>query len=156
MKALDLLADMLKLVRLRGFNATPIQSGRVEAHGSKAADDAMRIEDYGFSARAVDGQGLAINAGGFTVVLRMDRLEGKPSLAPFEVCVWHKDGHKITLGAGGNVTVDCVDFVVNASGSAKINSPSLTHNGVNVGDTHTHPQNNGNHYGGDASTSAPQ
>ena len=151
MKALDLLADMLKLVRLRGFNADAIQSGRVEAHGSKAADDAMRLEDYGFSARAIDGQGLAINAGGFTVVLRMDRLAGKPTLAPFEVCVWHKDGGKITLGAQGKVTVDCVDYVVNASGSAAINSPSLTHNGVNVGDTHTHSGVRA----GNASTGAP-
>jgi phage gp45-like len=141
MNPLDRLADLLKLVRLRGFSADAIQNGRVETHGSKAADDAMRLEDYGFSARPVDGQGLAINAGGFTVVLRMDILASKPTLAPCEVCVWHKDGGKITLGDSGKITVDCVDYVVNASASVAINSPTLKHNGVNVGDTHKHKEN---------------
>ena len=38
--------------------------------------------------------------------------------------------------------IECDDMIVNASGSYSVLSSSSSHNGVNVGDTHTHPQGN--------------
>jgi hypothetical protein len=53
----------------------------------------------------------------------------------------------ITIKAGANIRLEAV--------SVDIVSSSLKHNGVNVGDTHIHPQNNGNHFGGDTDTGLP-
>jgi len=46
------------------------------------------------------------------------------------------------------------DFIVNAK-NIQFNSQSLKHNTKNIGDTHTHTQNNGNHFGGEAITTEP-
>jgi hypothetical protein len=45
---------------------------------------------------------------------------------------------------------------INISGAVTIVGGSLTHNGKNVGDSHTHPQNSGDHFGGGANTGSPQ
>ena len=56
----------------------------------------------------------------------MDRLAERPELAAHEVCVWHKEGHRVTLKAGRLVQVDCDDLVVNASSSVHIVTPTMT------------------------------
>lgn len=55
-----------------------------------------------------------IEAGGHTVVLRMDRIDSRPRLEAYEVAVWHKDGHKILLSDNGKISVTCTDFDVTA------------------------------------------
>jgi hypothetical protein len=60
------------------------------------------------------------------------------------------------------------DVVIRAAGTVRLEAPNieiigntaitgtLTNNGINVSSTHTHPQNNGNHFGGGANTGSPQ
>lgn len=50
-------------------------------------------------------------------------------------------------GGGGDVKIK--------GSSVKVDSSSFTHNDTNIGDTHVHAQNNGNHYGGDVDTEQP-
>lgn len=115
--------NLLRRARLRGLVEAPVQRVRAEALDDDAKDDAERWQDYGFAANAVDGQGLVINAGGHTIVLRMDRIAERPALAGFEVSVWHKEGHRVTLKAGRLVQVDCDELVVNAATRVRFNTP---------------------------------
>lgn len=91
----------------------PVQSGRVEVNEAEARDGVPRPQDYGFAAQPVDGSGLRIEAGGHTIILRLDRTAERPALAAYEVCVWHKEGHRVTLKAGRVVQVDCDEYIVN-------------------------------------------
>lgn len=120
------LGDLLRRARIRGLVEGRVQRGRTEATENDAKDDAERWQDYGFAAHPVDGQGLVINVAGHTIVLRMDRLAERPQLEAYEVCVWHKEGHRVTLKAGRLVEVVCDDLVVNAASSVVITSPSVT------------------------------
>jgi phage gp45-like len=122
--------NWLRWSRIRGLVEGVMQRGRVEVFDRQARDDAKRPQDYGFAANVVDGQGLVLEVGGHTVIMRMDRLAERPQLAAYEVCVWHKDGHKVTLKAGGVIQVDCTRYVVNASEAVVFNSPTVSGSGT--------------------------
>lgn len=120
---LHLFSQLLRRARLRGLTEGPVQRARAEVNEVDAKDDAERWQDYGFAAQPVSGEGLVMHVAGHTIVLRMDRLAERPELAQHEVCVWHKDGHRVTLKAGRLVQVDCTELVVNASAAVRLNTP---------------------------------
>ena len=117
---------LLRRARLRGLTEGKVQQVRAEATADDAKDAVERWQDYGFAANPVDGQGLVINVAGHTIVLRMDRITERPELAAHEVCVWHKEGHRVTLKAGRVVDVACDVLTINAATSVSITSPSVT------------------------------
>lgn len=126
----------LRWVRVRGLIEGPFQKGRVEGLGEEARDASERPQDYGFAAMPVDGEGLRLEVGGHTIILRMDRTAERPQLAAFEVAVWHKEGHMVRLRAGRVVQVDCDHYLVNtrqytvnASAGAAFNTPAVSASG---------------------------
>ncbi len=123
-------AVFLRRARMRSLKEGLVQSLRVEALENDAKDNAERFQDYGYAANPVDGQGLAITVGGHTIVLRLDRLAERPRLAAYEVSVWHKEGHSVTLRAGKLVEVSCDTFRVNAAVKVELNTPAMTANGT--------------------------
>jgi hypothetical protein len=48
-------------------------------------------------------------------------------------------GNFIELSPAGKVRIVCSEFEVVSAGAATVSAPSLTHNGTNVGASHTHP-----------------
>lgn len=116
-------AVFLRRARLRGLKEGQVQTVRAESLESDAKDNAERFQDYGLAANPMDGQGLVITVGGHVIVLRMDRLAERPQLAPYEVSVWHKEGHNVTLRAGKVVEVNCDIYRVNAAVRAEMNTP---------------------------------
>jgi hypothetical protein len=58
--------------------------------------------------------------------------DGRHAFGPNKELVVRVDGGKVFLEVNGPLTIS-------AGGAVEITSPTLTHNGVNVGDTHTHP-----------------
>lgn len=129
---------VMRWVRVRWLKEGKFQSGRVEGSENDARDDAQRPQDYGFAANPVDGEGLKIEFGGHTVIIRLDRIAERPQLAAYEVALWHKEGHMVKLKAGRVVEIVGDTLIANLSAGIELNSPSLTHNGVNVGATHPH------------------
>lgn len=97
-----------------------------------ARDQAERFQDYGFAANPVDGEGLRIEVGGHTFILRMDRLADRPRLDAYEVSVWHKDGHHVTLKAGRLVAVECDQLSIKAAVGVIIETPTLALTGNQV------------------------
>lgn len=148
---MSILGDLLRRARLRGLKEGKVQTVRAESLENQAHDDAERWQDYGFAANPGDGQGLVLHVGGHTIVLRMDRIGERPQLGAGEVSVWHKEGHRITLKAGGVVEFTGTRMVSNMSGGYQLNGGPLKHNGKNVGDTHTH----GGVASGGANTATP-
>lgn len=120
-----MLANLMRWVRIRGLTEGKMQKGRVEGLPNDVRDDAQRPQDYGFAGNPVDGQGLKLEVGGHTVIIRMDRLAERPELAAYEVAVWHKEGHMVTLKSGGLIQVDCTNLVVNASAGVALNTPTV-------------------------------
>jgi phage gp45-like len=135
-----MLEAVMRWVRVRGLKEGKMQRGRVEGSENDARDDAQRPQDYGFAASPVDGEGLKIEFGGHTVILRVDRINERPALAAYEVAVWHREGHMVKLKAGRVIEMVGDQLIANMSQGIAFNSPTLTHNGVNVGATHTHPE----------------
>jgi phage gp45-like len=122
-------SDLLRRAGLRSLAEAAVQRVRVEVHGADAKDNAERWQDYGFAAHPVDGQGLVLHVAGHTIVLRMDRLGERPPLQPYDVSVWHKEGHCVTLKAGRLVQVDCDQLTINASTGVTITTPAVSMSG---------------------------
>lgn len=122
------LGDLLRRARIRSLAEGPVQQARAESLENDAKDACERWQDYGFTAHPVDGQGLVINAGGHTIVLRMDRIAERPQLAAYEVAVWHKEGHFVKLKAGKVVELSCDSLIINAAVDVTINTPVMTVN----------------------------
>jgi len=117
--------NMLRRVRLRGLTEGLVQTASLVGFDADARDRAERFQDYGFSGNPVDGEGLRFEVGGHTIILRMDRLAERPRLAPYEVCVWHKEGHRVTLRAGQVVDVQCRQLNIVATDGVSIQTPTL-------------------------------
>ncbi len=121
---------LLRRARIRSLKEGLVQIARVEQTENDSKDGAERWQDYGFAANVVEGQGLVINAGGHTIVIRMDRIAERPQLPAYEVRVWHKDGHHVALKAGKLVEVNCDTFRVNAAVKVELNTPAVTASGT--------------------------
>lgn len=133
---MSLPAVFLRRARIRGLREGQVQAARAESLENDAKDNAERWQDYGFAGNAVDGQGLVIHVGGHTVVLRMDRLAERPHLAAYEVSVWHKEGHNVTLRNGKLIEVDCDTLRVKASTKVEFITPLFSTSGkATVGET---------------------
>lgn len=128
------LGSLLRRARLRGLVEGLVQRVRSESLENDAKDDAERFQDYGLASHPQDGQGLVLNVGGHTIVLRMDRLAERPALEALEVAVWHAEGHMVKLKAGKVVHISCDHLVVDAAAGVVINSPTVT---VNASDSIT-------------------
>ena len=70
-----------------------------------------------------------IDAGGSVIVLRIDRLKDRPTLANDEVAVWHKEGHKIHLKADQVIEVSCKKYKVTATEGVEYDTPQMTNTG---------------------------
>ena len=120
-----LLDNILRWARVRGLKEGRMQTGRVEGLPNEARDDAQRPQDYGFAAMPVEGEGLKLEVGGHTVIIRLDRLAERPQLAAYEVAVWHKDGHVIKLKSGGLIEATCTTFNVVATSVINLTAPQV-------------------------------
>jgi phage baseplate assembly protein V len=125
------LENLLRRARLRGLAEGKVQTVRAESLEGDAKDAVERWQDYGFAAHPLDGQGLRLEVGGHTIVLRMDRIAERPQLAAYEVALWHKEGHKITLKANGLVQIDATTVQINAT-TTNISGALNVGNGLNV------------------------
>lgn len=123
MTAID--ANLIRWARVRGLTEGEMQSARMEGLDTHARDRAARPQDYGFAGNPVDGEALVLEFGGHTIILRQDKLADRPALAPYEVAVWHKEGHMVRLRSGRIVEVDCDRFVVNAGQDVTLNTPTV-------------------------------
>jgi phage gp45-like len=124
--------NLLRRVRIRGLTEGLVQRASLAGFDADARDQAERFQDYGLAANAVEGEGLRIEVGGHTFILRMDRLAERPRLAAYEVCVWHKDGHRVTLRSGRVVDVECDQLNIRASAGVSIETPTLALQGNQV------------------------
>ncbi|UTV56177.1 phage baseplate assembly protein domain-containing protein [Burkholderia arboris] len=120
------LLNMLRRALIRGLKEGPVQEVAVQVFDSSGRENAERWQDYGFAGNPGDGQGLVIEVGGHTVVMRLDRIDSRPQLKVGEVAVWHKDGHKILLTDGGKVRVECDTFEVVAKSGISFETPKVT------------------------------
>lgn len=117
--------NLVRRVRIRNLVEGLVQVGSLVGFEPDARDRAERFQDYGLASNPVSGEGLRIEVGGHTFILRMDRLAERPELAAYEVCVWHKEGHSVTLRAGRVVDVACDQLNIVASAGVNIQTPVL-------------------------------
>lgn len=116
--------QFLRRARIRNMAEGKVQNARVDIFDTNDREGAERWQDYGFAAQPGSGEGLVIQAGGHTVVLRVDRIAERPQLNQYEVSIWHKEGHRVTLSEGRCVTFEnCAKVIFNADEEVAFNSP---------------------------------
>lgn len=107
-----------------------VQTARVDVYDTLGREVIERLQDYGFAGSPPEGEGLVIVVDGNMFLLRAEMVEGRPELKAWEVAVWHKDGHNITLRDGKVIDVECDEYNVktkrynvSASDGVKMDTP---------------------------------
>lgn len=122
--------QFLRRARIRNVAEGQVQNARIDIFDTNDREGAERWQDYGFAAQPGSGEGLVIQAGGHTMVLRVDRIAERPQLNQYEVSVWHREGHRVTLSEGRCVTFEnCAKVIFNADEEVAFNSPNTSFSG---------------------------
>ncbi len=125
---------------------TKLQHLDIEAFSGEAHDGAEHMEGYGLTARPHAGaEAVVVFAGGnrnhplvISVADRQYRLQG---LVDGEVALYDDLGHKVHLTRTGIVIAGAaitLEGTVTINGNLAVNGAELTHNGVDIGDSHRH------------------
>lgn len=120
-----------------------LQQLQIRMLAGEVKDAVEHLEPYGFTSCPLPGaEGVAVFPGGDrshgVVVVIADRRFRLQGLKAGEVALFTDEGDKIHFERGRKITAETATFTINASEAVAINSPSLTHNGKNIGDSHTH------------------
>lgn len=124
-----MLSELIRKAKMVFTSVALVQKYKITVFETKDTEDAERFMDYGFASQPTEGEGLVVDAGGAQMVLRIDRLKDRPKLSSDDVCLWHKEGHKVHLKAGKVVDVDCAVFNCNATEGVNFNTPKITNSG---------------------------
>lgn len=119
-----------------------LQQLQIRMLAGEVKDAVEHLEPYGFTSCPHPGaEGVAVFPGGDrshgVVVVIADRRFRLQGLEAGEVALFTDEGDKIHFERGRKITMETATLTINASTAVDINSPSLKHNGKNVGDTHT-------------------
>lgn len=107
-------------------------------------ENVERVETFGLTSMPPEGSDvfyLAMNGNRDSLlVLSAASPDHRPTnSAAGSTTLYDLDGTTIVLDGGGNIVVSCGgDITFQAGGKVSINSASLDHNGVNIGDDHKH------------------
>ena len=128
-----------------------LQVLQVQGLAAETLDGVERVQQYGLTAHPHPGaECVMLAVGGMRqhpiVVAVDDRRYRVTDLAQGEVCLYTDEDleesggplHRVVLRRGRVVEVHGDEIKVVSPGAVSIRSASLTHNGVNVGATHTH------------------
>ena len=138
-------------------DGTKIQSLQLEALKDETLDGIERFQEYGFTSHPHRGaEAIIVSPNGMRqhsiVVAVDDRRHRMVGLEQGEVAVYTDLDQRIVLKRNGDIQMQAGKSSVTISDAGvAIQSGSLTHNGTNVGDDHTH----GGVMSGGSSTSGP-
>lgn len=148
---------------------TPQPQAQIELSNSGIHNDVEYFHQYGFKSIPPSDveTGLCVHVDGNednTVIISFVDDNAPSDIEEGETIIYARFGQKIYLkkngsviiedNSGGSVIMESGNITVNCT-NFSVNSTSFTHNGVNVGGTHVHQQNNGNDNGGDVNTGVP-
>lgn len=133
------LQTMLARGRIQtGKDDGPVQLLQVLLPGGDVRDNTPRVAEYGFTSmplpgcQAVLAFALGERSNG-VIVGTSDETSRLKNLQPGEVALYTDLGQTIYLKRSGTV-IDCAGLPLSI-----LNAPTVTHDGVNIGKTHTHP-----------------
>ena len=129
-------------------DARKMQAVQLVALSGEVLDGVERFQNYGLTAHPHEGaEVVLLSVGGIrqhSIAIAIDdRRYRVVGLAKGEVCLYTDEDeawspHRIILKRGRVVEIEGAELRLKASGEVAITSSSLTHNGTNVGDDHTH------------------
>lgn len=136
--------------------AGKLQSLQIRLLADEVKDDVEHLEPYGFTSCPHGGaEGVAVFPGGDrshgVVVVIADRRFRLQNLKNGEVALYTDEGDKLHFQRGRKLLIETGSLEIKAANSVSIDAPSLTHNGKNIGNTHTH----GGVESGPSNTSVP-
>lgn len=157
---MDKLIRRLKLIFGVGIVKTTTQTKQlVDYSADESIDDIDFAQGYGIEVYPLPGSKAVtiFNAGDRSqgiAIMCSDRRHIH-TLAPGDVMLYDHRNQFVHLKESGIDMQAIGDINLSATRNIAITSQTLSHNGKNVGDTHNHPQNAGDHFGGGTNTNPP-
>ena len=122
---------------MTGDDTGAVQMLQVKFNDHETRDNTPRVAEYGFASRPLPGcHAIVLFVAGDrsngVVVGTNDQTNRLKNLVPGEAAMYTDLGQTIYLKRTGTV-IDCAGLPLSI-----INAPTVTHDGVNIGKTHTH------------------
>jgi phage baseplate assembly protein V len=124
-----------------GDDSGGVQQLQVQLNDRETRDNTPRVAEYGFASMPLPGcQAILVFVGGersnAAIIGTNDEKNRLKGLQPGEVAIYDDQGQYVWIKRGG-IEINCAGKPLNI-----INCPSIHHDGVNIGNTHTHPVRN--------------
>jgi len=134
------MSNILRIGRITNIGGKDGELQDIQLKTLRNIEDAFKVGQFGINAKSpIGSRCIVAKIGNEKIVIANENQASIIDVSSGNTVLYNANGDYVKL-ENGTITVkaDSIDFV----------SETLTHNGTNIGDTHTHPQSNDS--GGDS------
>ena len=148
----DKLENLLKICSFKNIKGSDGNLQEIQIKTLRNIEDALKVGQFGFNSKApLESRGVVARIGNENIIVANEHVTSIIDITSGNTVIYNQSGHTIKIEGdtvtttATNITNNCTSFTVNAT-TATINantsftSSTVDHNGVNIGDTHTHTQ----------------
>jgi phage gp45-like len=170
----DKLENILKFCNINFISGKDGDLQQAQIKTLRNIEDAMKVGQFGFNSKAPNGsKGIVTRIGNENIIIANEHFASIIDVATGDTIIYNQAGTSIEL-KGTDIIATCSNFIVNASSSFTVNSPSneingaltvngnasfiggtVQNDGTNIGGTHQHTQTAGDDFGAGGITSTP-
>ena len=138
-KIKDKLENIFKIGKYTNVSGTNGQLQKIQVQTLRNIEDAMKVGQFGFNSKApIGSRSIVARIGNENIVIANEHQASILDISTGNTIVYNQSGDFIKV-ENGIITISAPSVQVTAN-DVEITSSTLTHNGTNVGDTHTHAQ----------------
>ena len=127
------LENLLKIGRYTNTNGSDGKLQEVQLKTLRNIEDAIKLGQFGFNSKApIDSKCIVARIGNEHIVIANEHIASIIDVASGDTVIYNENGDYVKVEK---------DLITLKAINVNVISTTLTHNGVNVGDTHTHSQN---------------
>ena len=178
----DRVENLLKICTITRMRGQDGQLQNAQIKTLRNIEEAKKLAQFGFNSKPPVGtRGVSLRIGNENIIVANEHQASIIDVSSGNTVVYNQDGTYIKLVDGTiesrcidhianatNYTVNTTNYTVNTTGytinaqtssststNFNVNSDTMTHNNVDIGDSHRHLQNDGNDSGGGVLTDSP-
>jgi len=148
------LENILKIGSYKNINGSDGTLQEVQLKTLRNIEDAMKVGQFGFNSKApLESRCVVAKIGNENIIIANEHIASIIDVASGDTVIYNENGDYVKVEKD-LITLKAVNVLIDAT-DVEITSTTLTHNGADVGDTHTHSQSNDSADNSQAETNPP-
>jgi len=141
------LENLLKIGSYKNINGSDGTLQEVQLKTLRNIEDAMKVGQFGFNSKApLESRCVVAKIGNENIIIANEHIASIIDVASGDTIIYNENGDYVKVEK---------DLITLKAVNVEITSTTLTHNGTDVGDTHTHSQDPDSAANTQAETNSP-